>query len=285
MIDRNRITPLTTLAVLGIFFLCLLASYIAAFSILGIPDGNGQYEYYPMMIAQIISSALAFGVPTIIVSAWKTGKPLDTLTDVKSTRAIAWVLALACLTVCQPLVQWASFINEQLCMKMDSWENLRALSTISNKAYCSIMKHDTIAECCLMFFTIAVLPAIVEEMFFRGTMQQILTATTRSPWMAILTTSAIFSLLHGDIVAFLPRFFLGYILGIIYYYGKNIWVNIAAHAFNNTLSVIFIISSDGDMLETLNKLQENPGPIMPIIALALTIWGVQGFIYRTRENI
>ncbi|MDO4462222.1 MAG: type II CAAX endopeptidase family protein [Bacteroidia bacterium] len=284
MINRDRVTPLTILAVLGIFFLCMIASYIVTYSILGRPNSDGQYEYYPMVISQIIASIFSFGVPTIIVSAWKSRAPFDTLTDGKRVSPIAWILAIACITVCQPLVEWSTFVNEQLCMRMESWESMRAFSKLNNELYCSIMQHDTLVECCIMFLTMAILPAIVEEMFFRGTMQQILTATTRNPWVAIFTTASVFSLLHGDIVAFFPRMILGYILGVIYYFGKNIWVNIAAHAFNNSLAVILVLTSDGDILETLNKLQDNPGPVMPIIALALTILGIQGYIYRTREN-
>lgn len=283
--DSNRITPLTILAVLSIFFVCILVSAVISLSILGMPDPNGTYEYYPLIISQAISSILSFGLPAIIVAAWKSKSAFSTLTDVKPVQPLAWILAIAILTVCQPLVQWGAYVNEQICMNLDSWEGLRAMAMANNKLYAGIMHYETPLQCCLMIFLMAILPAIVEEMFFRGTMQRIMTITTRNPWMAIFTTSVVFSLLHGDMVAFFPRFILGFLLGIIYYFGHNIWVNIAAHAFNNLLAVTTLIYSEGDLLESLNKLQDNPGPVMPIIALALTILGIQGYIYRTQGNL
>lgn len=283
MIDRRKLTPFSLLAVLGIFFLCMLLSYIVSFAIFGTPGSEG-YDYGSLIGAQIVSSVITFALPAIIVSSWKSNSSLDTLTDIKRVPLVGWILAIACLTVCQPLVQWSCFVNEQLCMRMDSWENLRAFSKMTNTLIFNMMKHDTISECVVLFFVIAVLPAVVEEMFFRGTLQRIMTLTTNNAWVAIFTASTVFSLMHGDIVAFLPRFILGFLLGTIYHFGKNIWVNIAAHAFNNSMAVITVIFSDDFNVDTMNQLQENPGPIMPIIALALTIFGIQGFIYRTKNN-
>lgn len=283
MIDRRKLTPFSLLAVLVIFFLCMLLGYIVSFALLGMPGADG-YGYYSLIVAQVISSVITFALPAVIVSSWKCNSSFDTLTDIKRVSLVGWVLAIACLTVCQPLVQWSCFVNEQLCMRMDSWENLRAFSKMTNTTIFNMMKHDTIQECIILFFVIAVLPAVVEEMFFRGTLQRMMTMTTNNAWVAIFTASAVFSLMHGDIVAFLPRFILGFLLGTIYHFGKNIWVNIAAHAFNNSMAVITVIFSDDFNVDTMNQLQENPGPIMPIIALALTIFGIQGFIYRTRNN-
>lgn len=282
--DSNRITPLTILAVLSIFFICVVLSAVVTLPILGTPDQNGSYEYYHLIISQALSSILSFGLPAVIVAAWKSNSAFSTLTDVTHVKPLAWLLAIAILTVCQPLVEWGAYVNEQICMNLDSWESMRAVAVANNKLYAGLIQYDTPAKCCLTVLLIAILPAVVEELFFRGTMQRIMTITTRNHWMAIFTTSVVFSLLHGDMVAFFPRLILGFLLGIIYYFGRNIWVNIAAHAFNNLLAVFTIYAMEGDVLETLNKLQDNPGPVLPIIALALTIFGVQGYIYRTNKS-
>lgn len=282
--DSKRITPLTILAVLSIFYICIVLSSVISWSILGSPNENGTYDYYPLVIAEAVSSILSFGLPAVIVAAWKSKSAFSTLTDIKPVKPLAWILAIAILTVCQPLVQWGGFVNEQICMNLDSWEGLRAMAMAQNKLYVGLMHHETPAQCCLMILLMAILPAVVEEMFFRGTIQRVMTITTRNPWMAIFTTSVVFSLLHGDMVAFFPRLILGFLLGVIYYFGHNIWVNITAHAFNNLLAITTLIFSEGDLLESLNELQDNPGPIMPIVALALTIFGIQGYIYRTQGN-
>ena len=55
----------------------------------------------------------------------------------------------------------------------------------------------------------ALLPAIGEELFFRGALQKVLLRLSNKPWLAILVTSVIFALLHGTFFKILPIFILG----------------------------------------------------------------------------
>ena len=89
----------------------------------------------------------------------------------------------------------------------------------------------------LALFIIAFFPAVFEEVFFRGALQNLLVRWLRSPFNAILITSLIFSLIHGSIYLFLSRLVLGIVLGLLYHKGKNIWVNIVAHFLNNAIAV------------------------------------------------
>jgi membrane protease YdiL (CAAX protease family) len=41
-----------------------------------------------------------------------------------------------------------------------------------------------------------------------------------------------------EFLGFIPRFLMGLMLGYLFDWSKNIWVNIAAHALNNGISVI-----------------------------------------------
>jgi membrane protease YdiL (CAAX protease family) len=87
---------------------------------------------------------------------------------------------------------------------------------------------------------IAIAPAIFEETFFRGGMQNILVQWTKNAAAGIIITSIIFSAAHTSYYGFLPRFGLGIILGYIYYYGKNIWLNILLHFLNNGFAVTML---------------------------------------------
>lgn len=83
----------------------------------------------------------------------------------------------------------------------------------------------------------ALLPAIFEEVFFRGAMQNIMIRWMRNAAVAIIVSSLIFSIVHYSIYLFLSRALLGLVLGLLYYYSKNIWLPIIAHFFNNGLAV------------------------------------------------
>lgn len=83
----------------------------------------------------------------------------------------------------------------------------------------------------------AFFPALFEEVFFRGVLQNLLEKWWRGPWLAIIVTSIIFSIFHSSIYLFFTRMALGCLLGYIYYLTRNIWINVIAHFLNNALAV------------------------------------------------
>ena len=94
---------------------------------------------------------------------------------------------------------------------------------------------------------IALAPAIFEEVLFRGGFQQIFIKWFGSVWIGILITSILFSAVHVSFYGFLPRAALGIILGLLFYYSKNIWLNIFAHFLNNGIAVtqLYAMSKNG----------------------------------------
>ena len=83
----------------------------------------------------------------------------------------------------------------------------------------------------------AFFPALFEEVFFRGVLQNLFVKWWRNPWIAIFVASIIFSLFHASVYLFLTRLALGCLLGFIYYETKNIWINVIAHFINNALAL------------------------------------------------
>lgn len=84
----------------------------------------------------------------------------------------------------------------------------------------------------------AFFPALFEEMFFRGAVQNLLERWWKAPLLAVIITSLVFSLIHMSVFLFLSRAVLGFVLGLMYQRSKNLWVNIIAHFLNNTVAVI-----------------------------------------------
>jgi uncharacterized protein len=86
-------------------------------------------------------------------------------------------------------------------------------------------------------FVVAFFPAVFEELFFRGGIQNFFTRWTKQPMIVIIFSSLLFSLIHASYYLFISRFILGMALGLLFYYTKNIWVNIIAHFINNLLAL------------------------------------------------
>ena len=83
----------------------------------------------------------------------------------------------------------------------------------------------------------AFFPAMFEEIFFRGALQNLLVRWWKAPLIAIVITSLVFSLIHMSLYLFLSRAVLGFVLGLMYQRSKNIWVNIVAHFLNNAVAL------------------------------------------------
>lgn len=100
---------------------------------------------------------------------------------------------------------------------------------------------------------IAVLPAVGEELFFRGTLQNIFTNIFKNPHVAIWFTAILFSAIHLQFYGFLPRMFLGVLLGYLYFWGKSIWLPILGHFLNNGFAVImaFKMQQEGKSISEL----------------------------------
>jgi uncharacterized protein len=90
----------------------------------------------------------------------------------------------------------------------------------------------------LNILIIAVLPAIGEELVFRGVFQKIFTVYFRSGHLAIWITAFIFSFVHLQFFGFIPRMILGVVFGYLFYWSGSIWLPVLAHFINNAFPVI-----------------------------------------------
>jgi len=81
------------------------------------------------------------------------------------------------------------------------------------------------------------LPAVAEEVLFRGGIQNFLYGATKKPWFAIIIATLIFSLAHFSWYGFFFRCALGVILGCLYQYSRSLWPGILAHFLNNAMIV------------------------------------------------
>ena len=111
----------------------------------------------------------------------------------------------------------------------------------------AILGLNNIQDYLISLFIIGFLPALCEEALFRGGLQNFLTRSIRKPWLSIIVVSILFSALHFSFYGFLPRLFLGAMLGALYHYSGSIWLSIIAHFFNNALvvTVVYIQKQQG----------------------------------------
>ena len=84
---------------------------------------------------------------------------------------------------------------------------------------------------------LAIIPAIGEELFFRGILQKICIGIFKNNIAGIGITSLIFGMLHFQIENLLSIIFASILLGYIYNYSKNIFLTILLHFGFNFFSL------------------------------------------------
>ncbi len=87
-------------------------------------------------------------------------------------------------------------------------------------------------------FLIAFIPALGEELFFRGALQRIL-ENKKHAIFAIWLTAFIFSAIHFQFYGFVPRFLLGAFFGYLLVWSGNLWLPVLAHFTNNAVAIVF----------------------------------------------
>ena len=135
----------------------------------------------------------------------------------------------------------------------------------------------------IVFLMVAVLPAIGEELLFRGMIQNLLGEITNRKHISVIITAFLFSAIHMQFFGFVPRFLLGMLLGFLFEWSGSLWWPVIAHFANNGSAVVFtylykhnMLSFDPDKLGTGSK-----GAL--IAGISLFLCGV--IIWRLREMV
>jgi membrane protease YdiL (CAAX protease family) len=95
---------------------------------------------------------------------------------------------------------------------------------------------------------IAFLPAIGEELLFRGVILRIFTNWTKNHHWGVWISAILFSALHMQFYGFIPRMLLGVLFGYLLVWSGSMWLPIIAHFINNGVAVVVMFLIDKDLL-------------------------------------
>ncbi len=90
---------------------------------------------------------------------------------------------------------------------------------------------------------IALIPAVCEELLFRGFLLSSLGASGHK-WTAILASAVVFGTFHFLIFKFPVTAALGVVLGILCWQSGSIWPSVAAHFLHNLMAAISVIQPE-----------------------------------------
>lgn len=124
--------------------------------------------------------------------------------------------------------------------------------------------------------SVAIVPAICEEVLFRGFVQSGLVRQSEKAWSGVAATAVIFALFHLDPWRFVMVALLGLFLGWLRQASGSLWPAILAHALNNTLSIALVATG------TAGVDRAPGGLVSTVLAAGLTLLAL--FLGRRRSE-
>lgn len=200
--------------------------------------------------------------------------------DVKSLllnyRPGIWLwLAPVLIVISSGWIDLAGLINEAL-IPADS-ELARALRPKEDQAErltTIILNSQSAWALFTTVFSVGLVPAICEEVVFRGVAMPLMHKVFRNVHVSIWLSAALFSFFHFQFYGFIPRMLLGALLGYVVVWSGSLWSAIAAH-FTNNLVAILIFHANGQSLKSddvsLNQ-QLIVGSVSLVLFVGIWLW-------------
>ena len=222
-----------------------------------------------LKIFQVLQTVGMFILPPLIIVWSLDDKPVSYLRLQEVPGGFHLFIVCAIILAGGPVIEWFAIINQHLVLP--SWMNaieewMRNSEDQANDITKAFLSSKGIGGLLGNLFIVAFLPAIGEELLFRGLLQQLIKKMTQSSHLGIWITAAIFSALHLQFFGFLPRLLLGALFGYLLEWTGSLWLPIIAHFINNATGVLVYFFT-GDGLE-----QDQSG--LPIFDNSTFLWAL-----------
>lgn len=138
------------------------------------------------------------------------------------------------------------------------------------------------------FFLMAMLPAVCEEIVFRGILQYLFIKWSKNIHLGIVLSALVFALLHFQFYNIIPLLLLGILLGYTLLMTKNIWSTILLHFSYNSFSIIsiYIEKKETQLHQFMNLDNSYFKLIILLLSLLLlfVIWKKNNHFIESKEN-
>ena len=185
-----------------------------------------------------------------------------------------FLAAIAFVFVIQPCVWLFVYLNGLIPLPEWALSIEQKAELAIQQLLCTDQWHVLLAN----IVVIAVVPAVCEEMLFRGLLQSFLIKRRMNIHLAIWLVATIFGIVHFQFAGILARVFLGAVLGYLFYYSRTLWLPIVVHALNNAGAVLLYFI-------TYNQTgaSELPEQEFNVYLLVLSLLCFFAFIYMLRK--
>ncbi len=240
------------------------------------------YGWYALMVVQGAVHLSTFLVPPVLYNLWIEKLPLNPWQVRPAPDAGDLLLVLAITVVVIPVVsvtaEWNGNISLPGFLKgVETWMRNKedSLAELTGK----YMNFGTWPQLAVACGVMAVIPAVGEEVLFRGMLQKKLESHLGSPHAAIWISAAVFSAIHVQFYGFVPRMLLGALFGYIYFWTGRLSLAVFSHLVNNGLIVLMVYLYRLKLVDIDIEDNSSVPPSLALASLAAAAM-LSGWLYR-----
>lgn len=243
-----------------------------------VPNG-----WLAMMVLQGTVHFFSYLLPSLLYWFYMEKKDLQDFNFRSKPAASTWFLACILVLIFIPLNSLFIDWNSKMTFP-DSWlwlEKWMREKEDQNAMLTQFMtNYKQAGQLLIALIVVVLLPAVGEEVLFRGIIQRKLAQHWANVHIAIWVSAAVFSAIHFQFFGFLPRMILGALFGYLYYWSGRLSVAILAHFINNGFVLVMMFLYNIKVLD-INIEETKSLPVITIIASAVLTMGI---LYEIRKS-
>ncbi len=276
-----------------LYWLGFMALLTAIAMILWAVVSGGGHSTTSLKWLQFMQTIATFLLPSILGAwIWSEGhKPFTWLRLTQTTHWSHYLLAIGIMLCAVPGINLLADLNSRIVLP-ESLGFIEQILKQQEEAAAALteqfLQADNIGVLLLNIGLMALLPALAEEVSFRGTLQQILTQGKLKGQIhiAIWATAFIFSAIHMQFYGFVPRMLMGAMFGYIFVWTGTLWVPILMHFTNNGLAVMayYLIGENEESKNIADTFGAGDTWWVGVISLLITSLGLLIFYRRTHTR-
>lgn len=239
-----------------------------------------------LRIIQIFSSCGIFIVPALFFAKIE-GEGRKNYLKLNTPSYLLITFTALIMVASMPILEWVTTLNQKMELPhvlkgVEQW--MRNKEDATKGFVHSLLIMHTPATLFINLCMIAIIPAVGEELIFRGCLQHIFRNWTGSQHISIWIVAFIFSAIHLQFFGFFPRMLLGALLGYLLLWSGSLYVPIFAHFINNAAVVIasYIYQQRGLPIDQIDQTEPSVW-YMYLLSFAATITLLYSF-YKISLN-
>jgi uncharacterized protein len=236
---------------------------------------------------QITQSIGLFLIPSFVLAWFFGGNAARSLKLEKGISVNTAVLTLFIMLSAVPAINLLAALNAEMTLpdafsSLEEW--MQRTEESAKKLTELFLRADTTTDLLFNLLLVAVIPALGEELLFRGIVQRLFSEWTKNNHAGIWIAAIIFSAMHLQFYGFLPRTMLGVLFGYMLLWSGTMWVPVTAHFVNNAAAVIvYYFIGKKQLSESIETIGSEPGEWLFVI-LSLTIFIILTMVLYLRKR-